>query len=146
MPYLILVIGVLIGLYALFRFFMNATPRQIRALFMIAALGVVCIAAFVLSVTGRLPAALAIGAAVIPLAAGYFKANKDDKRQQNNSEMSRSKALEILGLNDTADEAQINAAYKKLMKKVHPDQDGSQWMSEQLNAARDFLLDQTPEK
>jgi hypothetical protein len=146
-PYIILIAGILIGLYALFRFFMKANVRQIRALFLIGALCVVCIASFTLALTGRLPAALAVMGAIIPLAVGYFK---DKKKTQKNglaeNSMSRSKALDILGLDDTATEKDITAAYKKLMKKVHPDQDGSQWMSEQLNAARDFLLDQDTKK
>ena len=54
--------------------------------------------------------------------------------------MTRAEALEILGLEEGADSAQIEAAYKTLIVKNHPDQGGSDWLAARLNEARDFLL------
>ena len=57
-----------------------------------------------------------------------------------NQPMSRTEALDILGLDDPVTPEDIKEAYKKLMKKVHPDQEGSSWMATKLNEARDKLL------
>lgn len=54
--------------------------------------------------------------------------------------MTRKDALDILGLKEDASAEDIKAAYKKLMKKVHPDQEGSEWMAAKLNQAKDLLL------
>lgn len=145
MPYLLLVIGILIGLYALYRFFINADLAQVKAFFLLAMVVVLCAALFTLAVSGRLPAALAIMTAMAPLAAGWWKARKDEAEDiidppYEANIATREEAYDILGLEDGASESEIKAAYKKLMQKVHPDHEGSEWMAEKLNQARDILL------
>lgn len=54
--------------------------------------------------------------------------------------MRREEALDILGLEEGADEEAIRAAHRRLMKTAHPDQGGSVWLAARINAARDFLL------
>ncbi|SDZ96634.1 DnaJ domain-containing protein [Rubrimonas cliftonensis] len=54
--------------------------------------------------------------------------------------MSRREALRVLGLDDGADEAAVRAAYRRLMKKVHPDQGGTAELAARVQAARDVLL------
>jgi hypothetical protein len=54
--------------------------------------------------------------------------------------MTREEALDILGLNEGADEDAIRAAHRRLMRSAHPDQGGSAWLAARINAARDFLL------
>lgn len=56
------------------------------------------------------------------------------------SRMTRAEALEILGLQEGAEEEEIQAAYRRLMRNAHPDHGGSAWMASRLNAARDVLL------
>ncbi len=51
-------------------------------------------------------------------------------------------ARALLGVNRTATEAEINAAYRRLIAEAHPDKGGSDTLSSQLNAARDMLLEQ----
>jgi hypothetical protein len=54
--------------------------------------------------------------------------------------MSVAQAIEILGIRSGASEKEIQAAYSRLMKRVHPDAGGSDYFAKQLNAARDVLL------
>jgi curved DNA-binding protein CbpA len=49
--------------------------------------------------------------------------------------------LEILGLQEGATPDEIEAAYKALIVKNHPDQGGTDWLAARLNEARDILLD-----
>jgi hypothetical protein len=54
--------------------------------------------------------------------------------------MSLREAREILGVGEDAGRAEIDAAYRKLMRRAHPDHGGSTGLASQLNAARDRLL------
>lgn len=141
MPYALLAVGILVGLYGLYLFLLNATPRQAGTMVITILTGIMALALFLLAITGRLPAALAILAALWPIAIGVLRQRgKTRKTQPPAKAMTRAEALEILGLNDPAGAAEIDEAYKRLMLKVHPDQQGSEWMAAKLNAARDFLL------
>ncbi len=54
--------------------------------------------------------------------------------------MTPERAREILGLGPDADAEAVRAAHRRLMKGVHPDHGGSDWLARQLNEARDVLL------
>lgn len=54
--------------------------------------------------------------------------------------MSRAEALEVLGLEDGASEEAIREAHRRLMRQVHPDAGGSDYLAAQINRARDVLL------
>ncbi len=56
------------------------------------------------------------------------------------SPMSAHEARTILGVDETADHAQITAAYRRLMQRAHPDHGGTAGLAAQINAARDRLL------
>lgn len=61
--------------------------------------------------------------------------------QQGSKPMGRAEALDILGLQEGASAEEIEAAYKALIVKNHPDQGGTDWLAARLNEARDILLD-----
>ena len=54
--------------------------------------------------------------------------------------MDRAEALEILGLDDGADEDAIRDAHRRLMQQVHPDKGGSDYLAAKINQARDVLM------
>lgn len=55
--------------------------------------------------------------------------------------MTRQRALAALGLREGAGREEILAAHRRLMKAVHPDRGGSEALAAEVNAAKDFLLD-----
>ena len=54
--------------------------------------------------------------------------------------MSLDEARSVLGVTAGATEAEIRAAYSRLMRMAHPDRGGTNGLAAQLNAARDRLL------
>ncbi len=59
--------------------------------------------------------------------------------------MSREDALDILGLKEGATEMDIRTAYRKMMKKHHPDNGGSAYLAARINEANDVLTGNNPD-
>ena len=146
MHYVLLGLGLLIGAGAMYRFFLNADARQIGAFLFTLVTGILAIALLFLALTGRLPAAIALVSALWPLGLAWWKKKKSgtsSDKEGSDGNMSFEEALEILGLNAAPlpSEEDIDSAYKELMKKVHPDQKGTEGLAKQLNMAKDRLLE-----
>lgn len=56
------------------------------------------------------------------------------------AEMSAQEAYDVLGLAAGATESEIKSAHRRLMKKFHPDQGGSDYFAARLNRAKEILL------
>jgi hypothetical protein len=56
------------------------------------------------------------------------------------TKMTREEAYRVLGLSPGATREEIVAEYRRLMKRVHPDQGGTTYLAAQLNEAKDCLL------
>ena len=54
--------------------------------------------------------------------------------------MSRDEALAVLGLKKDATTDAIRAAHRRLMKDLHPDRGGSDYLAAKVNQAKDVLL------
>lgn len=140
MAYLLLVIGIVLAVTGLYRYILKSSPRQVKALFLAVAAFGVGLAAFVFAFTGKLPAAIAILAALWPIAVSYLKNRPAPSAAPGNLPLTEKEAYEVLGLPHGASPDDIRAAHLRLMKKVHPDQKGSDWLAKKINAARDLLL------
>jgi hypothetical protein len=158
MPYILLAIGILLGVFGLYRFFMVASNKQIKALYATIFALSMGGALFYLAITGKLAAAIGLVAVLIPLLISKSRPQKNKNEPEredradedtpwwenttpsNTQDITEAEALEILGLNSGAKNEEIQDAYKKLIKKVHPDQEGSAWMATKLNQARAKLL------
>lgn len=103
------------------------------------------LAAVLLLFTGRGPTAIAALVMLGPLLWSWL----GEARPRNpaagvgpaaRGKMSRDEALAVLGLARGASEADIRAAYMRLMRAAHPDVGGSDWLAARINQARDVLL------
>ena len=103
---------------------------------------VALIAAALLAIREQfIPAALLLGLAVTLMGSARLNRRRATAAAAPAREpMSRAEALSILGVGPEATPEEIQAAYRRLMERVHPDKGGASGLAAQLNAARDRLL------
>lgn len=67
-------------------------------------------------------------------------ADSPGPRPQDDTSMTETQALDILGLNDDASKDEIVNAHRRMMQKMHPDRGGSTYLAAKINAAKDYLV------
>ena len=122
---------------------MTARNLKLTALAFIFVLAATAVIIFVIA--GRYGLAAPAGALALwgmraYLLARQIRATAAPPAQPGKQAMSRAEALDILGLENGASEDEIEAAYKALIVKNHPDQGGTDWLAARINEARDILL------
>lgn len=129
-----------IGLWALIRLG-RQTERRGRREWRVAAtlIGAVALAGGVLAIS-RGSWILAIG--LVGAGAWLVLSSRmpGASTQPRKDELSEAEARSILGIGPAADVAEINAAWRRAMARVHPDQGGTEGLAARANAARDRLL------
>ncbi len=126
------------------RAFSRASVASIKALLAwVLALGGLSLTAL-LFLTGRGGAAVSGLLLAGPLIWRTWKDHAGDPRVHprtvRTQAMSRDEALEVLGLRDPVTEADVRAAWLRLMRAAHPDSGGSDWLAARVNQAKDVLL------
>lgn len=140
---------VILGLVLLLVAQLQALRARAVRFFALAVLFVIALTAGVIFVaSGRYGLAAPAGALALWVMRAYLSARQiragsqtgAPSRDETSGPMSRAEALDILGLEEDADVAAIEEAYKQLIKKNHPDQGGTDWIAARLNEARAVLL------
>jgi hypothetical protein len=75
----------------------------------------------------------------VPPSNGSAPPGSNGGSRHTRSGMSRAEALDILGLPPNASPEDAEREYRRLMKKVHPDAGGSDYLAAKLNQARETL-------
>ena len=123
------------------RAFGRAPVANVKALLAwVAGLAGLSLAAM-LFLTGR--GAAAIGGLVLlgPLAWTFWQESRGVRpRAPAAPKMDRREALEVLGLPANPSDADVRAAWVRLMRTAHPDGGGTDWLAARVNQARDVLL------
>ena len=123
--------------------FAQADIATVKALLAWVAAGVgLCVAALLL-LTERGAVATSGLVLMAPLAMRLWKgagAARASPRTRPSPRMTRAEALAVLGLAEGATEAEIRDAWLRMMRAVHPDSGGSDFLATQVNQAKDVLL------
>ncbi len=93
-----------------------------------------------LFLTGKGAAALYGLVLLGPLVWEYWQKHRTRAPAAFAPKMGRPEALAVLGLPPNPSESDIRASWVRLMRVVHPDSGGTDWLASRVNQAKDILL------
>lgn len=147
MNYILIGLALITVVLLAVRWLATTTPEKAFPVLVSLAIGLVGLAVY-MALVGRLAAAVpfVMGAWVAynrfrRIQQAWRQATGKPKPAASDSQIGREEAYEILGLKPGASTTEINAAYKNLMQKLHPDKEGTEYLAQKVNLARDTLLD-----
>ncbi len=84
MPYLVLILGVIAGLYALYKFFIKASPEQVRSLILYSVIVLYVLILLFFAITGRIIISIVLLLLSVPFVIAHFKgkAQKDNEQDE----------------------------------------------------------------
>lgn len=156
MSYVLFGLLLLLGLYlltlGLIRAFAKADPKSLSRGLRWTGVVAVGLIALALVFTGRGGVVVGLAAVAAPYLFARWRSGggvRDERRSGQGPAaagrpppggMTRDEAYATLGLAPGADEAEIRAAHRRLMKACHPDHGGSDALAARVNQAKDVLL------
>ena len=159
MYYFILGLFLMAGLLLASRWFASANPALLIKLFKLTLFVVIGAAAIFFIFTGKFAWAFFALPALVPwfmrartvhrAYRNFSSGSSEDntagignkyEKSMPGAPINKAQALEILGLNEGATEQQIRDAHRRLITGLHPDHGGSNYLSVQINQAKDVLI------
>ncbi|MFC7050864.1 hypothetical protein [Emcibacter nanhaiensis] len=154
MPQLLLIIGLIILVFVAVNYFKQADPKKLATLSRYVVAAVLAGLGLFILLRGNVYVALVLATGAVLAWQGTlwnYLAGRAGKNGGNTSEtnrrsgrpsMAREEALEVLGLKGHPTVTEIKEAHHKLIRKIHPDQGGSDYLAMKINDARDVLLNE----
>lgn len=138
----LLIVTLVLGI----RFLLTSSPRQLIVIFkgLIGACAIIVFVMLILS--GRIinvVIGLSLFALFLPIIKNFSQQKDDiinDNSSYNFSDMTLKQGREILNVSESATSDEIKQAYYKIVQKIHPDQGGSNFLTAQVNHAKEILL------
>lgn len=84
MPYIVLGFGILLGVFAFYRFMVRASVDEVRTFFRIAAIVVYVIVMLGFALFGRVAISIGLLLLCVPFVIGHYRAKMKSKPDQNN--------------------------------------------------------------
>ncbi|MDA0781351.1 MAG: DnaJ domain-containing protein [Rickettsiales bacterium] len=157
MAYIALIVAVIWGILILLKLYSKADPVLIKKIYKAVNLVIGVYFVYLLLRAGLPYIAAMLGGAMalaphfrkiigllytFKMVKGLFKETKTGTPSPDNKniKMTKRQACEILGVEENASKKEIEDAYKRLMKKNHPDTGGSKYFATELNKAKEVLL------
>lgn len=84
MPYIVLGFGILLGVFAFYRFMVRASVDEVRAFFRIAAIVVYVIVLLGFALFGRIAISIGLLLLCVPFVIGHYRTKMKNKTGQNN--------------------------------------------------------------
>ena len=141
--YLSLGLLVVFALHLLLKFLSSAQPETIGRATKYVFYGAIIVVLFLLLRFGlhHLAAILGVVSAAVPLIDRWRSAKTPSAARDD--AMTVEDARDVLGVDAEATEEDIQEAHRSMLKKNHPDKGGSEYLTRQINRARDVLMKHT---